>query len=84
MNIEDFKAGSLKHGFETKGMKSILWDGLDDRHNKVLSGLYFYQIQEEGFGGLGGWYFLVVPKLCFEAVCEKNGSFCHFEGAMRW
>jgi len=40
---------TLANGEETAGLKSVLWDGHDDKGNKVASGIYLYRIQVDNF-----------------------------------
>jgi flagellar hook assembly protein FlgD len=34
--------------YQSRGQKSVRWDGKDDQGTKVTSGVYFYRIQAGG------------------------------------
>lgn len=40
---------TLVNAFQPAGFQRVVWDGRDDSGNLVPSGLYFYQIQTDGF-----------------------------------
>ena len=39
----------LVDGHETEGVKSVTWDGMGDRGQRVASGIYFYRMRAPGF-----------------------------------
>jgi hypothetical protein len=48
-NITGQEIIKLDDGFQSIGMKSVTWNGLDNQGKKVTSGLYFYQLEAVGF-----------------------------------
>lgn len=48
-NVEGRKVRTLVNEFQTAGRKSIGWNGQDDRHATVSSGVYFLQLSAGAF-----------------------------------
>jgi len=48
-NIQGQEIRTLIDEFQTAGIKSVVWDGLDNRGQQVHSGLYIYQIKTPTF-----------------------------------
>ncbi len=48
-NIRGQEIKTLVNGFQTAGMKFIVWNGLDGQGQKVSSGIYIYQIDTSDF-----------------------------------
>lgn len=48
-NIQGQEIKTLVNDFQTAGMKSVVWDGLDNSGQKVTSGVYIYQIESGNF-----------------------------------
>lgn len=48
-NILGEEIKTLVNNYETAGLKSVVWDGLDSAGNQVSSGIYLYRIQVENF-----------------------------------
>jgi len=48
-NIMGQEIRTLVSGYESAGLKSVIWDGRDNKGNKVTSGIYLYRIQVDNF-----------------------------------
>jgi len=48
-NVQGQEIRTLVDEFQSAGVKSVVWDGLDASGNKVTSGVYFYQISAGDF-----------------------------------
>ena len=48
-NIQGQEIRMLVNEFQTAGMKTVVWDGLDHQSKKVTSGLYFYRLEAGDF-----------------------------------
>jgi hypothetical protein len=47
-NLRGQKVRELVNSFQTKGWKTVLWDGRDARDKEVASGVYFCQLMTKG------------------------------------
>lgn len=48
-NLQGQHIRTLARGQQTAGLKKVIWDGLDDKGNKVRSGIYLYHLQVKGY-----------------------------------
>ncbi len=48
-NSSGFLIRKLKTGDENEGYYKVIWNGNDDKGNKVAKGIYFYRIETDGF-----------------------------------
>jgi hypothetical protein len=48
-NILGQKVKTLVHENQSAGVRTVCWDGTDDKGNQVASGIYFYRIDADHF-----------------------------------